>query len=78
MESLPSITCAFLNRQKVVTLVGLCYTTIYNLEKRGKFPARRKLSPGRVGWLRSEVEEWLLNRELVNADAVLPAALIER
>lgn len=48
-----------LKRKDVVALTGLCYTTIYNLEKNGKFPARRQLSPGRVAWFRAEVEGWL-------------------
>jgi len=48
-----------MNRKEVVALVGLCYTSIYNLEKSGKFPARRQLSPGRVAWVRSEVTAWL-------------------
>lgn len=44
---------------------GMGYTTIFNLEKAGKFPKRRKLSPGRVGWLVSEVQAWLDNGESV-------------
>lgn len=48
-----------LRRKDVIAMVGLCYTTIYNMEKAGKFPARRKVSRGRVAWLRSEVEEWI-------------------
>jgi len=48
-----------MKRKDVVKLVGLCYTTIYNMENAGKFPARRQLAPGRVAWLRSEVEGWI-------------------
>lgn len=48
-----------MKRKDVVALTGLCYTTIYNMEKQGKFPARRQLSPGRVAWMRAEVEDWL-------------------
>lgn len=47
-----------LRRKDIVELTGMCYTTIYNLEKAGKFPARRKISNARVAWLRSEVEAW--------------------
>lgn len=53
------VTSLYLKRPDIVKLTGLCYTTIYNMEKAGKFPARRRLSPGRVAWVRSEVEEWL-------------------
>ncbi|WP_083761254.1 helix-turn-helix transcriptional regulator [Pelobacter propionicus] len=47
-----------MKRQDVVRATGLCYTTIYNMEKAGQFPARRQLAAGRVGWLRTEVQAW--------------------
>lgn len=50
-----------MKRKDVVALTGLCYTTIYNLEKQQKFPARKQLSPGRVAWVGSEVRAWLDN-----------------
>lgn len=55
----------FLKRAEVVALVGMGYSTIWRLEREGKFPARRKLSAGRVGWVRSEVESWMQEREAV-------------
>jgi prophage regulatory protein len=54
-----------MKRKDVVQATGLCYTTIYNLEKAGNFPARRQLSPGRVAWMRPEVENWLQTRVAV-------------
>lgn len=56
---------AFMKRAEVVTMVGLGYSTIWRLERVGKFPARRKLTSYRVGWLRSEVENWIKEREAV-------------
>lgn len=53
------MTQAILKRSEVIALVGLGYTTVWRLEKAGKFPARKQLSVGRVGWVRSEVEAWL-------------------
>lgn len=50
-----------MKRKDVVELTGLCYSTIYNLEKKQAFPARKQLSPGRVAWLRSEVTAWVDN-----------------
>lgn len=61
-----------MKRKDVVEFTGMCYTTIYNLEKRREFPARRQLSPGRVAWLRSEVVKWL--QQLVDRDVVAVAA----
>lgn len=35
---------------------------IYRLEQAGKFPKRVRLGPNRVGWIESEVLEWLNSR----------------
>jgi prophage regulatory protein len=56
---------AMLKRRDVVALTGLSYTTIWRMEPKGEFPARRKLSAGRVGWIREEVVAWLQSREKV-------------
>jgi prophage regulatory protein len=37
-------------------------TTIWRWEQAGIFPRRRKLSGRSVGWLLSEVEEWMRTR----------------
>ena len=55
----------FMKRSEVVAMVGLGYSTIWRLERVGKFPARRKLTSYRVGWVRSEVEGWIQEREAV-------------
>ena len=44
-------------------VIGLSRAMVYRLEAAGKFPRRRKLGENSVGWLRSEVEEWLKSRE---------------
>ena len=59
------MTQLYLKRAEVVALVGLGYSTIWRLEREGKFPARRKLSAGRVGWVRSEVDRWAKDRDAV-------------
>lgn len=63
------MTQLYLKRAEVVALVGLGYSTIWRLEREGKFPVRRKLSAGRVAWVRAEVDRWAQDR-----DAVLQAA----
>lgn len=44
---------------------GISQTTAWRLEREGKFPKRRRLSSGAVGWLLSEIVEWAQNRETV-------------
>ena len=47
--------------KSLMVFTGISFSTIYKLEKAGKFPPHRQLSPNRVGWLRSEVEVWMQN-----------------
>jgi len=35
------------------------------MEREGKFPARRKLGGRAVGWMLSEIQEWLQNQPKV-------------
>ena len=42
-------------------VTNLSTTSVWRLEKEGKFPKRRVLITGRVGWLYSEIVEWATN-----------------
>ena len=53
---------------QVMARTALSRTTLWRLERRGAFPARRQLSPGAVGWIEAEVEAWILGR--LTRDAV--------
>jgi len=54
-----------LSREEVVEITGISSATIWRMERRGDFPSRRQLTEGRVGWLDTEVEEWLKTRPVV-------------
>jgi predicted DNA-binding transcriptional regulator AlpA len=41
---------------------GASDMTILRWERDGKFPRRRLIGPGIVGWLASEIEEWQRSR----------------
>jgi prophage regulatory protein len=41
---------------------GLSRSTRWRLERDGKFPKRRSLSPGCSGWLDSELAAWIAAR----------------
>lgn len=58
------MTNRYLTRKQLPAIVGISAVTIWRLERDGKFPKRRQLSAGRVGWLASEVEEWMQGREV--------------
>lgn len=55
-----------MRKPEVLAATGLCNTTIYNLEKRGKFPAHRKLGCRAVGWIKEEVDKWIADLGLVS------------
>lgn len=51
-----------LRQSEVLARTGLGRTTLWRLEKRGEFPARRRITGNIVGWPASEVEEWIRSR----------------
>jgi len=50
-----------LRKKDVREITGLGDTTLWRLEKLGKFPARLRLG-GAVGWLEEEIAEWIEER----------------
>ena len=52
-----------LNIDQVSLMVNLSPCQIYRLVKTGKFPRQIRMSPNRVGWLRSEIEQWVEDRK---------------
>ena len=55
----------YLRIRDVVHQTGLSRSVVYHLVKRGEFPAQKRLSPGAVGWLDSEVQEWITSRQVI-------------
>ncbi len=48
-----------LRRPDVTSITGLSRSTIYALMEKGAFPKQVKLGSRAVGWLESEIENWL-------------------
>ncbi len=48
-----------LRKHEVVDRVGYSAMHISRLEKAGKFPRRVQLGPAAVGWVESEVDDWI-------------------
>ena len=44
-------------------VVGLAPVTIWRLRRAGQFPPPLRLSAGRIGWRRADLEQWLAERE---------------
>jgi prophage regulatory protein len=47
---------------EVKNLTGISRSQIYELIKKGKFPKQINLGARAVGWLESEVQEWIQQR----------------
>ena len=46
-------------------ITGIPYPTWWRMEKAGIAPRRRRISPGRVGWIKAEVLDWIENLEQI-------------
>lgn len=54
-----------LNLKDLKVMLDMSEMTIYRLEKKGDFPARRKLTGKKVGWVAREVRDWITSRPAV-------------
>ena len=59
-----------LREPQVSVLTGLSKSTRWRLEREGKFPQKRQLSAKSVGWLASEVEEWIRTRNIIKTGSI--------
>ena len=56
----------FIRRNQLKQITGLSQSTVWRLESEGKFPRRRRIGGGHcVGWLCSEVSEFLNRAEVI-------------
>jgi predicted DNA-binding transcriptional regulator AlpA len=53
---------AVLTRAAAAEYLGFSVSTLEARVRAGCVPAPRLLSPGRVGWIRAELDEWLQSR----------------
>ena len=51
-----------LRKPAVLDRVGLSDTTLWRLERAGRFPRSIRISQGTVGWRESDVEDWIRER----------------
>jgi prophage regulatory protein len=58
------LTERFLREGEVARITGLGRSTRYALEGRGLFPRRRHITGKSVGWLESEILEWIQTRDI--------------
>ena len=61
----PAMGSAVITRKQVQQITGLGRTTLWRLEAEGQFPAKVRLSSGRVGWMEAEVVRWIEGQRVV-------------
>ena len=52
----------FLRQSEVCERVGVSRSTLWRMESRGEFLPSVQISPGCVGWLESDVDDWIEDR----------------
>lgn len=45
--------------------LSVSHPTLWRMERRGELPPRKKIGPRAVGWLTSDIEQWLSDLENV-------------
>jgi len=48
-----------IRKPELMSMIGLSDATIWRMERAGKFPRRVQIGGNSVGWLQSEINEWL-------------------
>lgn len=62
MAETPRPPHTIIRRNEVEVRTGLSRSSIYDAIRAGTFPAPIQLSPKAVGWVESEINEWLADR----------------
>lgn len=71
------MTDRLIREVEIAALTGLSRTARYQMERRGEFPPRRRIGARHVGWLASEVEQWLRGRPRADGRAVPPTGAVD-
>lgn len=52
----------------VAKKIGVSRTTLWRLERDGRFPPRRRISENVVAWSEEDIDEWLAERQILQAE----------
>ena len=50
--------------KELANMLSINISTLYKMQSDGQLPAKVKVSSHAVGWLRSDIEEWLSQRKM--------------
>lgn len=60
-------TLKIVRPKQLAELLSVSTVTVWRMEKRGELPRRKQISSRTVGWLESDIKEWLDNRPFVES-----------
>ncbi len=60
--------------KELVKITGLSRSTIWRLENENLFPSKRQISHSAVGYLFSEIDEWMKTREQAGKEITEPTS----
>ena len=74
MHTKTSNAPTILRRHQVQQRTGLSRSTLYQYIKDGGFPASVQLGPRAVGWLESDISDWITARVKLARQVSVPAS----
>ena len=74
MHTKTSNAPTILRRHQVQQRTGLSRSTLYQYIKDGVFPASLQLGPRAVGWLESDISDWITTRVKLARQGNVPAS----
>ncbi|MBO6573156.1 MAG: AlpA family phage regulatory protein [Balneola sp.] len=54
--------------KQLAKILSISTVTLWRMEKRGELPPRKRISTRAVGWLESDIEEWLNSLQTSTVD----------
>ena len=58
-----------IRKPELLLMIGLSDSSIWRMEKAGKFPGRIQLGGNSVAWFESEILEWLKDKAAARLDS---------
>jgi len=62
LHNKPNTTDRIIRKDEMLHMTGLSETGAYRQEQKGDFPKRVKIAERSVGWIFSEVQQWIRDR----------------
>ena len=55
-----------IKQPELINMLGISRGTLFNMRNNGEIPQPRKISTRCIGWLQSDINEWLKSRPFID------------